>query len=196
MQRLREKKKAATAQAIVDATMALVGDRRLADVSVDEIATAAGIGRRTLFRYFPTKEDIILDPRRIDRVWAAQALSARGPDEDDIALVIRVATGIQQREFAMFRPEHQSQLHRLSHEEPALSGRAWLLLLEVRDLIVEALVDDDPAPPVLLHARTLVASCLIAMDAAITTWIEGGMRGDLYAVIGESAAFLRAGFRP
>lgn len=195
MARLRETKKAATAQAIVDATMGLVRDRRLADVAVDEIAAAAGVGRRTVFRYFPTKEDIVLDPRRIDRVWAAEALRARRADEDDITFVLRVAVGIQQREFAMFRPEHQAQLHRLSHEEPALTARAWLLLQEVRDLIVSALIGDHPDSAILLRTRTLVASCLIAIDVAITTWIEDGMRGDVYTVIEQSATYLRAGFR-
>lgn len=194
MARLRDTKKAATAQAIVDATMELVRARRLADVSIDEIAGAAGVGRRTVFRYFPTKEDIVLDPRRIDRVWAAEALRSRRPGEDDVAVVLRVAVGIQQRAFAIFREEQQAQLHRLTHEEPEVTARSWLLLQDVRDLIVVGLVGNDPAPATLLRARTLVASCLIAMDAAITTWIEGGMRGDLYAVIEESGAYLRAGF--
>ena len=63
---LRETKKASTSQAIVDAAIDLLRGRHFSDVSVDEIATAAGIGRRTFFRYFPSKEDVFLDRRRLE----------------------------------------------------------------------------------------------------------------------------------
>lgn len=107
MSALREAKKADTAQAIVDAAMELVRGRRFADVTIDEIAAAARIGRRTFFRYFPTKEDVFLDRRRIDRVFIAAALRARPSGEDDVGVSMRVLGEVQRRAFAPFKPEHQ-----------------------------------------------------------------------------------------
>lgn len=192
--RLRETKRAATAQAIVDASMRLVADRRFADVSVDEIAAAAGISRRTFFRYFPQKEDVILDRRRLDRRYVEAAMATRLAGEDEVGQLMRVIIEVQRRGFAIFRPEHQAPLHRLTHEEPELTARSWLLLEDIRSLLVAGLVGARPARPELLRARVLVSACLMVVDAGITTWIEGGMREDLAAIFAEGADHVRRGF--
>lgn len=191
---LREAKKADTAQAIVDAAMELIRGRRFADVSVDAIAAAAGIGRRTFFRYFPTKEDLFLDRRRIDRELIADALRTRAPGEDEIALVMRVLAEVQRRAFSRFRPEHQGELHRLTHIEPELAARSWLLMEEVRELLVRGLVTSDSDSSQVLRARVLASACIMVVDAGITTWIEGGLRDDLGAILTEGAEHLRRGF--
>jgi AcrR family transcriptional regulator len=192
--RLREAKKAGTSQAVVDAAMELLRGRRFADVSIDEIAATAGIGRRTFFRYFPTKEDVLLDRRRIDRAYATAALHQRSPGEDDVALLMRVLTEIQRRGFAVFKPEHQLELHRLSHSEPELAARSWLLMEDVRDILVAGLVGADPGRSELLRARVLASACIMVVDAGITTWIDGGMRDDLSVILAEGAEHLRTGF--
>jgi AcrR family transcriptional regulator len=194
MRRLREAKKADTAQTIVDAAMELVRGRRFVDVTVEEIASAARIGRRTFFRYFPTKEDVFLDRRRIDREYIAAALRARRPGEDDVGLLMRVVAEVQRRAFAPFKPEHQADLHRLTHFEPELAARSWLLMEEVRDLLVSGLVGSDPDGSVILRARVLASACIMVVDAGITTWIEGALGHDLGSILAEGAAHLRRGF--
>jgi AcrR family transcriptional regulator len=194
MRGLRETKKAGTAQAIVDAAMELLRGRHFSDVSVDEIVAAARIGRRTFFRYFPTKEDVLLDRRRIDRAYAMAALRDRSPGEDDVALLMRVLVEIQRRGFAAFKPEHQLELHRLSHSEPELAARSWLLMEEVRDILVAGLAGPDPGRSELLRARVLASACIMVVDAGITTWIEGGMRDDLSVILAEGAEHLRTGY--
>jgi AcrR family transcriptional regulator len=191
---LRDRKKATTSQAIVDAAMKLFAGRHFADVSIDEIAVASGIARRTFFRYFPTKEDVFLDPRRLDRDYAAVAMRARAPGEDDVALVIRVLAEIQRRGFSMFKPEHQVELHRLTHFEPELAARSWLLMEQVRDVLVAGLVSQRFSRSEQFRARILVSSCIMVVDSGITTWIEGGMQEDLGALLQEGAEYVRRGF--
>jgi AcrR family transcriptional regulator len=185
-----------TSQAVVDAAMKLFIGRHFSDVSVAEIAAAAEIGRRTFFRDFPTKEDVLIDRRRIDREFASAALRARAPGEDDVALVMRVLAEVQRRGFAAFRPEHQLELHRLTHFEPELAARSWLLMEEVRDILVAGLVGPDADQSDVLRARVLASACTMVVDAGITTWIEGGMREDLSAILAERAEHLRQGFTP
>lgn len=193
---LREARRAGTAQSIVDAAMGLARGRRFRDISVDEIATAAGIGRRTFFRYFPTKEDVFLDRRRIDRSFIASELGARAGQEDDVGLLMRVLAEVQRRAFAPFRPEHQADLHRLTHFEPELAARSWLLMEEVRDLLVSGLVGPEADASALLRARVLASACIMVMDTGITTWIEGGAGDDLESILNEGADHLRQGFAP
>lgn len=194
MSALRERRKAATSAAIIEAAIDLTRGRRFADVSVDEIAAAAGIGRRTFFRYFPTKEDIFLDRRRIDREYITATLATRSPNEGDVALVMRIIAEVQRRGFSMFKPEHQPELHRLTHFEPELAARSWLLVEDVRDLIVAGLVGRGAPRSDRLRARVLVSACIMVVDSGITTWIEGGQREELASILAEGAEHLRRGF--
>src|SRR5947208_11725614 len=58
---LRESKKLQTRQQIADQAMRLFAKRGFDAVTVAEIAAAAGVSEKTVFNYFPTKEDIFFD---------------------------------------------------------------------------------------------------------------------------------------
>jgi AcrR family transcriptional regulator len=58
---LRERKKAKTRAAIREHAMRLFMAQGYADTTVDQIADAAEVSPSTFFRYFPTKEDVVLD---------------------------------------------------------------------------------------------------------------------------------------
>jgi AcrR family transcriptional regulator len=191
---LREHKRALTERAIVDAAMELFVERGFAATTVEDIATAAGVGRRTLFRYFPTKEDIVLDPRRIDRGYAFSALREQRAGKDEVELVMRVLAELQRRAFAVFRAEHQHALHRLSHDEPQLAGRSFLMMQAARDVIVEALLPKRASRKERLRVQLLAMACIVAVDASVTIWVEGGMKEDLAQVLAEATAHLRRGF--
>ena len=191
---LRARKKARTEQAIVDAAMRLFGQQGFAATTVDQIAAAAGIGRRTFFRYFPAKEDIVLGPRRLDRAFAGAALRGRRAGVDDVEHVMDVLGEVQRRGFAVFRTEHQHVLHRLSHGEPALAARSFVLMQEMRDLVVESILPRRASRSRRLHARLLAMSCIVAVDTSVTLWVEGGMKEDLRAILADARDRLREGF--
>ncbi|MFJ3307526.1 TetR/AcrR family transcriptional regulator [Streptomyces sp. NPDC086549] len=57
----RERKKAATRQAIADAALHLFLERGYDDVGIREIADAADVSTTTLFKHFPVKEALVFD---------------------------------------------------------------------------------------------------------------------------------------
>ena len=62
MQRARRREdKEARRRTIIDAAMALIRERRFAEVKMIDIARAAGLAKGTVFLYFPTKETLFLD---------------------------------------------------------------------------------------------------------------------------------------
>lgn len=64
---LRERKKQATRQLISNVATGLFAERGFEEVTVAEIAEAAGVSKMTVFNYFPRKEDLFLD-RHADRL--------------------------------------------------------------------------------------------------------------------------------
>src|SRR5215212_5730616 len=88
---LRERKKQATRETIADAAMKLFSRRGFDAVTVAEVADEAGVSEKTVFNYFPTKEDLFFDEidEREDALLAS--LRERKPGESMLAALSRTA---------------------------------------------------------------------------------------------------------
>ncbi|MBI2395635.1 MAG: TetR family transcriptional regulator [Deltaproteobacteria bacterium] len=75
---LRDRKKVRVRAALVDAATALFLARGFDAVTVDEIAAAADVSRRTFFRYFPTKEAVVFARRDEQLALFRERLAASG----------------------------------------------------------------------------------------------------------------------
>ena len=76
---LRSRKRLATRQAISNAATRLFFVRGFEQVTVDEIAAAASVGRMTVFNHFPRKEDMFFDREEEGRELLREALRQRDP---------------------------------------------------------------------------------------------------------------------
>ncbi len=65
MPNLIERRHEQTRAAIADAAVALFAERGFAETTMDDVADAAGVSRRTAYRHFPSKDDLVFEhPRR------------------------------------------------------------------------------------------------------------------------------------
>jgi AcrR family transcriptional regulator len=73
----RTRKRLATRQAISDAATCLFMERGFDQVTIDEIANAADVGRMTVFNHFPRKEDMFFDREEEARNLAFDTIRSR-----------------------------------------------------------------------------------------------------------------------
>ena len=77
----RQRKLLATRQRIAETALELFQRQGYADTTIDQIAAAARVARRTVFRHFPTKEAILVDHLATRREGTLQRLRDRPPGE-------------------------------------------------------------------------------------------------------------------
>ena len=132
---LREFKKQRTRQAIAEAAMHLFVERGFDHVTVVEVAEAVGVSEKTVFNYFPTKEDLFFDEADEREAALLEAIRDRKPGESIPAALRRHEVTDCGRMctvgFAAFA--------RLIEESPALRAKELEVMARFRNVIGEAL---------------------------------------------------------
>lgn len=169
--------------------MALFTEQGYEATTVNQIAAAAGVSHMTFFRYFPTKEDVVLlddfDP------LLEQLIRARPADEPPLERVrAAISEGLQEiyvehRDTLLARVELQLSI-------PALRGRMWENESATQRLFERALSGIDESEHVPLGVRVVAAACLATLTTALVTWARGEQDGELPEIIDAAFAALRA----
>ncbi len=170
---LRERTRQAVREQVMSAAWTLFAERGFDATTVDEIARAAGMSRRSFFRYFPNKEDVLLD-RLVERDDAvAAALSARPATEEPWA-AIRAAL----RPLVQATDAHAVRARRLvlMLREPALGAllverrRRWLAT--IAPLLATRMGDAMGDGPDGVRAMAVAAAALACLETAQHAWAD------------------------
>jgi AcrR family transcriptional regulator len=192
---LRERTRKAVQRQITETADALFTSRGYELTTIEDIAIAAGISPRSIFRYFPTKEYIVLG--KLDLI-AEEMLSLldRRPAEEPVWQSLR-------RMFDRLTVhEEKAQGHQVSEAvkrvvfgTPVLFASYLQKMQQLQSAVVIVLLDrakrtgqpyaaDDPAPRALTAAAF---GCLIAAEHA---WLAGAAKGTIAEAIDRSMATL------
>ncbi len=188
---LRERKKADTREAIRAAAVELFCARGFDGTTMDAVAEAADVSVRTVFRYFPTKEDLVFADVEEDLADFHALLDARPPDEPVMEGVRAVAEVLAARMEAGQGVD--VRLAPLLHVEPALRRR----YLEVLDHLEETVAVWARAR---LGARPgdlrpgLLAACMVALQRVVVDAVIEGDPRPLHELIREAVDLIGAGF--
>ena len=190
---LRERRKALTAAELEAAAYRLFGERGFDNVTVDDIAAEADVSRRTFFRYFASKEDVLLADHFVQLARLREAMEARPPDEP-IVTALRNALLSLTGDFEE-RKEKVILRGRLMRDTPSLQARSLVhqkLWEDAMQEMVAAKLGVDPVKD--LRPGVLASAALAAMRVAFTLWLTAGCDGDLIELTTEALDFLDGGF--
>ncbi len=179
---LRERKKIRTRQAIRRAAYRLFAEQGYEATRVDEIADAAEVSPSTVFRYFPTKEDIVLSDEE-DPVIAA-ALRARPADEPPLT-ALREAIHVASRRIYE-TPEAMAEVRqrmRLVASVPAIRGRLHESMAGSGAFFSAVLAERLGRSSEDLELRVFTGAVLAGLCEALLYWAEHDAEEDLHALI-------------
>jgi AcrR family transcriptional regulator len=162
---LRERKKAKTRAAIREHALRLFENQGYAATTVDQIAEAADVSQSTFFRYFPTKEDVVLSDE-YDPVIVA-GLRAQPPDLHPVEAIRRsIRTAFENISPAEWEREQFRQ--RLFRSVPELRARAVQQYVETIEMLAEVVAQRAGLPADDFSARVVAGAVIGAALAAVS----------------------------
>lgn len=180
------------------AAMELFDERGFDDTTVDEIAAAAGVSRRTLFRHFPTKSDIVFADHP-DRIVRLDRFLHTAPPERlllDIVLDSAVATipsFVDPADFYLRRHRLLKRTPELRYREQAYGLQYTRVLARfLRPRLARLDLDDDPN----ILSDALSASIVTVVNRAQRVWAATNGDTDAEAVTIDGVQILRRAFGP
>ena len=181
---LRELKKQRTYEELQRVALTLFAARGFDHVTIEDICAEAEVSKTTFYRYFDSKEDVLLGSSQQKLTEMAAALAQRPASESAIVAV--------RNAFLEVAAEYQSQreqrlaVNRIVRTTPSLAARnleqqtAWEALLR------EFFADRDGADGSELSHSVRAAKVVAALRTAMEYWLAHGADTDLPSVVDEA----------
>ncbi|MDX6329177.1 MAG: hypothetical protein QOI83_1560 [Streptomycetaceae bacterium] len=185
-------------QDLAGAAMHLFATQGYEATTVDEIAAAAGVARRTFFRHFRSKEEVIFPDHDDTLVRVQSVLDDAEPREHPLDTVCRGITEVL-RMYAE-SPEVSVERYRLIREVSALREREITSVARYERLFTRYLLghfdeaahrdgDDDP-----LLAEVAASAVVAAHNHVLRRWLRAGGKGDVEVQLEHAFAVIKETF--
>jgi len=191
---LRERKKIKTRTAIRHATYALVEEQGYDATTIEQIAERAEVSPSTVFRYFPTKEDIVLTDE-YDALLLAE-LRKRPLDEPWMVslrhimrMAVRAGMSGEERRVTEARS-------RLLAQVPAVRSRMLESMSVTGRLLADAVAERTGRERDSLEVRSYTMSLVGGLSEVTVYWAENGFRDELVDLVDRALDVFEHGLKP
>ncbi|MBB3086973.1 mycofactocin system transcriptional regulator [Geodermatophilus sabuli] len=181
--------RADTRARIEQAALELFARTGFEQVTTDEIADAAGISRRTFFRYFATKADAVWGDFASHVERLEQLLGAARPDQPVLASIC--AAYVEVNDYSAADLPMLRQRMALILGEPALQAHSQVRYADVDRVVAEYVARRSGERPDALLPRLVATTTRAAATTAFEVWLAGGttsLGDDLHAAFDQLAA--------
>jgi AcrR family transcriptional regulator len=191
MSTLRERKRVAAMRRVQDAAYDLFEREGFDRVTIEQVAAAAEVSPSSVYRYFGTKEQLVLwdeyDPAAFQRF--AEELATHPPLE----AFRRAVAGVGDR---FFGPD-EARIRRMTtfaYEEPSVHRLVLHQLEDAAQGIATLTAGSIDRGPGDLEVQVFARAVVSVIDSGLRYWYRQGFEPDLAAVIDEGLALLAGGF--
>lgn len=144
---LRARKKARTREEIASTAASLFGRHGYENVAIVDIAAAVGVSQQTVYNYFPTKRDLVLDRDAALRERFVACIRERGPYISPAASVRDEAMSLVESIRSIPHDELVGSLGYLAAVSPAVRRLSLEMTDRLADAIAAAICDTAPDMP-------------------------------------------------
>ena len=188
---LHEQRRRSTHEALRRAALASFASKGFANVTVTELARAAGVTERTFFRHFPTKEAVLFQDYETQVEWLSEALAQRPASESVFDAVLASVASFPHdlevvRQAATARNELISAERIAGHLRVVQSSFAGV----ITDFIKKRYSDTSDID---LLAEVAGATLAAALVVAVENWGRNGCTGDLGEITAAAMNLVRSG---
>ncbi|MFE1845642.1 TetR family transcriptional regulator [Streptomyces sp. NPDC059515] len=168
--------------ALIAAAFRLFPERGYEQTTVDDIVALAGVGRRSFFRYFPTKEDVVFPDH--ERCLADMtAFLAASPDDAEPVARVCDAARLVLRMYAE-KPSFSVQRYRLTKQVPGLRAYELSVVWHYERAMARFLRERFAGhPDGTLRADVIAAAVVAAHNNALRSWLRSDGREDAEAAL-------------
>ncbi|GAA4809703.1 TetR family transcriptional regulator [Actinomycetospora chlora] len=159
--------RSARAQRLENVALELFATQGFDETTVDELAVAGGVGRRTFFRYFPTKLDVVLG--ELDDGLAALAAVLGAQPGDDPVAAARAAFLAVNHYAAAELPALRRRLG-LIEDVPELAARATVRYRDWEQTLAADAARRWEVDAGSLRAQVFGRAVVAAMRAVFSAW--------------------------
>lgn len=188
----RDRVKRAMLTDVIKTAFALFLERGFEETTAEDICVVAGISRSTFFRYFATKEDVVVGGLVRFGDLMLEALIAM-PDDVDIWVALRQALNPMVKAQEAKEPLPGLPVARLIKQTPSLQARHYEKTMSWQDALVPEVArrlktngdNTDPRP------ASLVAAALGCLSAATDSWVASDGHKSMHALLDEAMGSIK-----
>lgn len=179
--------------ALVAAAFQLFLERGYEQTTVDDIVALAGVGRRSFFRYFPSKEDVVFPDH--ERCLADMtAFLAASDDEHEPVRRVCDAARLVLRMYAE-NPGFSVQRYRLTKKVPGLRAYELSVVWRYERALAEYLRGRLAGRrDGTLQADVIAAAVVAAHNNALRSWLRSDGQGDASAAVDHALGYVQSAF--
>ncbi|MGW3361050.1 TetR family transcriptional regulator [Streptomyces bungoensis] len=179
--------------ALVAAAFQLFLERGYEQTTVDDIVALAGVGRRSFFRYFPSKEDVVFPDHERCLADMTAFLAASGQEDEPVRRVCDAARLVL-RMYAE-NPAFSVQRYRLTKQVPGLRAYELSVVWRYERALAEYLRTRLAGrPDGTLRADVIAAAVVAAHNNALRSWLRSDGEGDADAWVDHALGYVQGAF--
>lgn len=186
---LRERKKRETRRSLSEVATRLFAEHGFEEVKISEIAAAANVSEKTVFNYFPTKEDLILEGCQEVQAELVRAVQERAPGESVLVAARRHTLALAERMNAL-PAWRRAAFRKIVQSSPSVQTRLRQISAQYEEQLAELLTKEAAPGDTTPYVVARVIGVLVHLGFGGATWSDTKRRTHAEHLSQIEAAFL------